>query len=42
MSFSADGFQLNSKSALYTKVIHKDINMYECTSVVIRDFKDFS
>ena len=35
MPHSADEFQLNSKSAYILKCI-------ECTSVVIRDFKDFS
>ena len=41
MSVSADEFQLNSKSAYIPKCIHKYINMYECTFVVIRAFKDF-
>ena len=38
MSLSADEFQLNSNSAYIPKYIHKCINMYECTTVVIRDF----
>ena len=38
MSLSADEFQLNSKSAYIPECIQKSINMYECTSVVIRDF----
>ena len=38
MLLSADEFQLNSKSAYILKRIHKCINMYECASVVIRDF----
>ena len=37
MSLTADEFQLNSKSAYIPRCIHKGINMYECTSVVIRD-----
>ena len=35
-SFSADEFQLNSKSAFIRKCIHKGTNIYKCTSVVIR------
>ena len=35
-------FQLNSKNAYISKCIHKCINMYERTPVVIRYFKDFS
>ena len=38
MSFSADEFQLNSESAYIPRCIHKCINIYECTFVVIRDF----
>ena len=38
MSLSADEFQLNSKSAYIPECIHKCINYYECTSIVIRDF----
>ena len=33
-----DEFQLNPKSAYIPKCIHQRINMYQCTSVVIRDF----
>ena len=38
MSLSADEIQLNSNSAYIPKWIHKCINMYESTSVVIRAF----
>ena len=38
MSLSVDEFQLNLKKAYIPKCIHKCNNMYECTSVVIRDF----